>query len=263
MVGAVKDSSAVRNERAHDGAGSTFLPGPAFRLNDMGLYEFDLENPDTWHNFNAPPLVPSVPTELLKIGGMNHKGQPRLRAVWGGKEQVYIEGDEDVEAGWYLKYHVCFVQRLEGYEYADPITGEKHSVSNLIALPDGVPLNLVHSREEIGKPRWIIEIWRNAGDLNGFFTQDGYYHLLTVQQEPIDQFSGMGPYREIDSDILETLKGMIHFMENTTEAQREAMRAADEGKARAEKQKRDAANWEDFDDNVERIVKDKLYEHAA
>ena len=222
------------------------------------MYDFDLSNPTSWRNFNAPHLNPSIPTELLKIGGMNRKGQPRLRVIWGGKEQIHYQGDDVNPPGYYLKYHLCFTPPvLAAYEYRDQLTGEKQRVSTHVALPDDVVVQPLYRQEEIGKPRWIIEIWRDAGDCNGFFKDEGYYHLLTVQKEPIDSFTGMGPYREIDRDVLEVLKGMIHFMENTTEAQREAMRSADDERAKDLKQKRDHEIWEDFEDNVEKLVKDK------
>lgn len=222
------------------------------------MYEFDLSNPKSWHNFNRPYLNPSVPVELLKIAGSNRHGQPRLRVVWGGDEQMHYEGDDVLPAGWYLKYHLCFTAaELAAYEYTIEITGEKRRVSSHISLPDTGLVQPLYRQEEIGKPRWMIEFWRDIGDCNGFYKEEGYFHLLTVQKEPINQATGMGPYREVDSDILSTLKGMIHFMENTTEAEREARRAEDDQKAKEQRQKAKDALWEDYEDSIERIA----YEH--
>ena len=162
------------------------------------MFEFDLENPHTWRNFHAPYLRPTIPLELMKIGGMNLHGQPRLRAVWGGSEEIYFEGDEVVEAGYYLKYHLTFTApKLMAYEYRDGLTGEKKQVSTHIALPDDVIVTPLYFQEEIGKPRWIVEMWHDAGDCGGIFDREGYYHLLTVEGNPINAVSGMGPYREI------------------------------------------------------------------
>ncbi len=214
----------------------------------MKPFEFDLTSPGTWKNFNAPVLNPRVPTALFTIGGLNRYNQPRLRAVWGGAEQFYYGGDEVNPAGWYLKYHLCFTPpQLRAFQYNDPITGEVRQVSAMISLPETVVAQPLYHQEEIGKPRWIIEIWRDVGDCAGHFKQEGYYHLLTVQKEPINEQTGMGDYREIDSDILETIKGMYHFMENTTESQREEMRARDEEKAQEAHKKRQEAIWEDFE----------------
>lgn len=206
-------------------------------------YDFDLTNPKSWRNYNSPWLNPRIPTELYKIGGTTQDGQPRLRAIWGGKEQMFYEGDEVNPPGYYLKYHLCFTPpSLEAYEYTDE-TGQRTRVSSHVVLPDTVFVTPLYRLEEIGKPRWIIEIWREKGDCNGQFDKEGYYHLLTVQKEPVDMQTGMGPYREIDTDILEVVKGMFNFMENTTEGQREAMRAEDEEKAKVQREKARAEIW--------------------
>src|ERR1041384_2357496 len=172
-------------------------------------FEFDLDNPGSWRNFNAPYLESSIPADLLRIGGVNHRGKPRLRAVWGGEVQFFYEGDQDTPEGWYLKYHLCWVS-YRGH------------------------------KEEIGKPRWIIEEWHEAGDCQGLYPSEGYYHLLTVQRYPIDRFTGMGAYREIGADVLKVIKGMIHINENTTEGERESMRATDDAAALQQKQKAQA-----------------------
>lgn len=209
------------------------------------MYDFDLTNPGSWRNYNAPLLNPSVPLELLKIGGTNHYGQPRLRAVWGGALQFHYEGDEINRPGWYLKYHLCFTPpKLRGYQYVDRITGETIQVTNNVSIPPTALVQPLYHQEEIGKPRWIIEIWRDKGDFNGFFKEEGYYHLLTVQKEPVDSKTGMGPYRPIDSDVLLSLKGMVHFMENTTESEREARRSADEEEAKKRREKERREIWE-------------------
>jgi hypothetical protein len=245
-------------------------------------YEYDLTNPQSWHNFSAPVLAARIPAELPRVGGKNRRGQPNLRAIWGGKEQVYYEGDEGVMAGWHFKYHLCFTPpRIvgfgyhdtgDGYRYLDSKTKRWATVKLLEAIPVGarwepiltpaddlkvIPATAtvypMMANEEIGKPRWIIERWREAGDLNGAITESGYYHLLTVQKEPINHMTGMGAYREIDTDILETVKGMYHFMENTTEAQREAMREADALKVKEREAKRKEAEWEDYEEALEKF----------
>ncbi len=210
------------------------------------MYDFDLDNPHTWRNYKRPYLNPSIPAELLRIGGTNAYGWPRLKVTWGGDEEFWYQGDHVNPPGWYLKYHLCFTPPvLAAYEYSDPITGEKRQVSTDVALPHGPLVVPLYHQEEIGKPRWVIEIWRDVGDFE-IFKEEGYYHLLTVQREPIKESTGMGPYREIDTDILETLKGMLHFAENTTEAEREALRARDAEKEKERKQKDQAAIWDGF-----------------
>jgi hypothetical protein len=225
----------------------------------MERYDYDLQNTDGWHNYNRPYLNPSIPTELLKIGGITLDGKPRLRVIWGGEEQIFVPGEEGIEEGWYFKYHLCFVDRFDGMEYRDEFTGETRRTSNPDLLPPNTMVTACFKREEIGLPRWVIEMWRDKGDCNGAITQSGYYHLLTVQSAPIDPIKGRGPYREVDTDILEVIRGMYHFMNNTTEAQREEMRASDEQKQADQKKKSDDAIWDGFEDNVERIVKDGLY----
>lgn len=176
------------------------------------MFEYDLNNLASWRNYNAPHLNPRIPEELLAIGGVNAHGQPRLRAVWGGEEQAYYEGDGETPEGWYLKYHLCFVRHAS-------------------------------FREEIGLPRWIIEMWRDAGDFDGYYAKEGYYHLLTVQRMPVDAETGRGPYREIGDDILDTLRGMVHYMENNSEGESEAQRSAFEWHTQEQKRKDTAAIW--------------------
>jgi len=168
---------------------------------------------------------------------------------------MYYEGDEVIEAGHYLKYHLCFTPpRLAAYQYADHLTGEKRRTSTHIALPDEVIVEPLYFQEEIGKPRWIIEMWRDAGDF-GVFDREGYYHLLTVQREPINPITGMGPYREIDRDILDVLKGMIWHMENMTEGESEARRHEDDAKEKERKHKAQEAVWEQREEQYEHAIR--------
>jgi hypothetical protein len=67
-------------------------------------YEFNLSDPDSWTKMPRPYMSPEFIAETNRIGGLNKRGKPRFRWVWGMAEEVYVEGDTFIESGWYLKY---------------------------------------------------------------------------------------------------------------------------------------------------------------
>lgn len=238
----------------------------------VGPYDYDLTDPSSWVNYKRPPLdsrIESAIKGVKKVGSLD-----RYRLVWGGEEQVYVKADvgDDFESGWYLKYHLCFVKTLKGFEYQTGLQVPDESfkfapqvkfVNREDEVPAGKIAKPVYQREEIGLPRWVVEVFR-CEEIDGpVFREAGYRRLFNVCRVPANEEEerhaealGFGPYRDPGEDIVRLLREMEGFVESTTEGEREAMRARDEEKDRERKGKEEAAVWEDAPDAWEKIAKD-------
>jgi hypothetical protein len=205
-------------------------------------YEFDLNDPDSWAKMPRPTLPESFIKETLKVGGLNKHGQPRFKWVWGGSEEVYIESDGTFPAGWYIKYEIGHNEKIVGYQWRSSITGEMVTVPTHGDVPDGAIAIPVIKREQIGKPRWILERWQDEGDMNGIYDRSGYYHHETIVQEDKPEGPSMlKPYREPAQYDLDRLAHWVQLTHNLTDKdieegvkQDREKEAADVDKARAE-----------------------------
>lgn len=155
--------------------------------------EFTLD-PDTWRNIGRPPLDE---TWKRKVESIFVNGRP-LRVVWGGQEEVFIAGDEDVPSGYYHKYQVGSpMEVLKGYKWTRD--GKEEFVSALngdAEIPTGVMVIPVYEYVSIGKPRWIVECWMKEG--RGV-EKDGYYEAWVIESlemlDPVQQ-KVISRYRE-------------------------------------------------------------------
>lgn len=126
----------------------------------------------------APTIPASVLADLLRIGGTNDYGEPKLQLVWGGTHKWFRAGQ------WRLAYPIARkFRRLTAWNAVNPITGEKKHIpvrhsefsevgkKSLIILPGGnaqepvapvLPgwiVAPVWETKEIGYPGWILEEW--------------------------------------------------------------------------------------------------------
>lgn len=104
----------------------------------------------------APTIPANVLADLLRIGGTNDYGEPKLRLVWGGTHQ-WFRADK-----WRLAYPIARkLRRLAAWNITYLPTGRKF---NLPAGPQPVfsaqyLVAPVWEDREIGYPGWILEEW--------------------------------------------------------------------------------------------------------
>lgn len=105
----------------------------------------------------APAMPANFKAELLRIGGTNDYGQPKLRVVWGGEATWFRAGQIR------LKYPVNRkFSRLVGYTVTDLVTKKTFNLPASSNAPKYSPRYLVapkYEDEEAGYPGWILEEW--------------------------------------------------------------------------------------------------------
>lgn len=194
------------------------------------------EDESTWFRvFPKPSLEPSFREKLSRIG-RKREGNPLFRIVWGGEEEIYIEGDEDVPSGHYHRYQIgSTFEKLKGYSYTQD--GEEKFISSLdvnAEIPSDVLVKPVYEFVSVGRPRWVIEVWRDESEPG--IHRSGYYEAWTVQTlQLIDSFSGrqefLSTYREPAEIDLQMAEHAAHLMETLTQKDiREGIAAEDAAK---------------------------------
>lgn len=104
----------------------------------------------------SPTVPPHILAELLRIGGTNDYGEPRLQLVWGQERQWFRAGK------WRLKYPISRkLRRLAAWNIVNVATGAKF---NLPPGPEPVfsmeyLVTPVWEDKEIGYQGWILEEW--------------------------------------------------------------------------------------------------------
>lgn len=131
-------------------------------------------------SFSEAPVIPErVLADLLRIGGTNDYGEPRLRVVWGGSHQWFRAGK------WRLEYPIHRkLRRLVAWNAVNPITGEKRHIpvkhsefsmsgpdKSLIVIPGakvdepvqpvlpGWIVAPVWENREVGYQGWVLQEW--------------------------------------------------------------------------------------------------------
>lgn len=104
----------------------------------------------------APTIPANVLADLLRIGGTNDYGEPKLRLVWGEVHQWFRAGKHR------LMYPIARkLRRLAAWNVANIATGARF---NLPAGPEPFfsaeyLVSPVWEDREIGYPGWILEEW--------------------------------------------------------------------------------------------------------
>lgn len=104
----------------------------------------------------APTIPAAVLADLLRIGGTNDYGEPKLRLVWGEVHQWFRAGK------WRLMYPIVRkLRRLAAWNITNVATGAKFNMpagpqpffsAEYLVAP-------VWEDREIGYPGWILEEW--------------------------------------------------------------------------------------------------------
>lgn len=181
-------------------------------------YEFNMNDPASWVKMPKPHLEEWFVNELNRIGGLNKRGRPRFRIIWGMDEEVYIEGDLFIQSGHYPKYWLGSNKELTGYRWTE--NGVKCFAKDQKDIPKHVLTALpLYRLDMIGTPRWIIEEWREAGDAGGVYDQAGYYHhrKIVEDDQPDNPESFLKPYRDPDQRDLDLLAHYVQVTANLTE----------------------------------------------
>lgn len=143
---------------------------------DIKYYAEFTADDSTWRNIGRPPLDE---TWKRRIESFVINGKP-LRVVWGGQEEMHTDGDEDVPAGYYHKYQVGSpMRRIVGYKWTED--GKEVFVSALredAEIPKHALVVPVYEFESVGRPRWIVEVWREEGAGVDF---TGYHEAWTIE----------------------------------------------------------------------------------
>lgn len=104
----------------------------------------------------APTIPANVLADLLRIGGTNDYGEPKLRLVWGEVHQWFRAGK------WRLMYPIARkLRRLAAWNITNIATGANF---NMPAGPQPFfsaeyLVSPVWEDREIGYPGWILEEW--------------------------------------------------------------------------------------------------------
>jgi hypothetical protein len=103
------------------------------------------------------PKVPAtVQADLLRIGGTNDYGEPKLKLVWGESEQWFRAGK------WRLKYPKAQkFRRLAAWNEINAITGEtkNYPPDKQPPVVEGFIIAPVYEDIAIGYKGWILEEW--------------------------------------------------------------------------------------------------------
>lgn len=108
----------------------------------------------------AKSEVPQVPTtllaDLLRIGGTNDYGEPKLQIVHGTQATWFRAGKERLKYPVRMKH-----KRIVAWNIVDPITGEKWNIqgAKFPVMPEKYLVTPVFENREIGYPGWILEEW--------------------------------------------------------------------------------------------------------
>lgn len=151
--------------------------------------EYDLDNPETWIVYPAPPCDESFDRELLAIGGTNPHGEPMLVKRWGAT--YYSKGA--------LVYKIYEGEpTLAGHEFRSPDTGEMVRVKTLAEVPNGLITVPYYESLELGELRWIIERWVSPDDL----AKMGYFdEALRHDPIPVSPSEKVAARRELHAMI--------------------------------------------------------------
>ncbi len=104
----------------------------------------------------APTIPANVLADLLRIGGTNDYGEPKLRLVWGEVHQWFRAGK------WRLMYPIARkLRRLAAWNITNIATGANF---NMPAGPQPFfsaeyLVSPVWEDREIGYPGWVLEEW--------------------------------------------------------------------------------------------------------
>jgi hypothetical protein len=140
------------------------------------IYEYDLDNPETWIVYDEPPCDPSFDETLLKIGGTNPYGEPMLVKRWGA---TYRSKGE-------LVYQIYESEpTLAGHQYKDPDSGEMVRVATEKEAPRSVIVLPYWESVKLGELRIIIEKWVSPEDL----AKQGYFDPETLQAAAEERIS--------------------------------------------------------------------------
>lgn len=115
-----------------------------------------MRHDEDFQKSEAPKVPESVKADLLRIGGTNDYGEPKLQLVWGETCLWFRAGKER------LKYPIARkLRRLAAWNIVHIATGKK---SNLPpgpepVMPVGYLVSPVWEDREIGYKGWILEEW--------------------------------------------------------------------------------------------------------
>jgi hypothetical protein len=228
-------------------------------MKDEEKYEFNLDDPDSWSKMPRPHLSEDFIKETLKIGGLNSHGDPRFKWTWGMSEEVYVEGDQFIQSGWYLKYMLCTTgNRLVGFRWQSD-NGKQNFVEDLRKVPPGIMNALpVYRVEQIGTPRWVLEEWREAGDVNGTYDRAGYYfnRWIVADDKEANPETHLKPYREPNQKDLEILAHYVQLTATLTDSDiRQGVKDQRDSEAKAAKD-RAAESREEMTETIVEIMHD-------
>lgn len=187
-------------------------------MSDAKKYEFDLNDPDSWTKMGRPLLPEWIDKETERIGGYVGINR-RFKWAWGMSEQVYIESDGNYPSGWYLKYQLGSNERLVGHKYKDK-DGQEKIVKDLKDVPKDVLISTpYHVIDQIGTPRWVLEEYRQKGDMGGMYDRNGhYFHRWIVDEtQPPNMETQLYPYREPNQSDLDILAGYVQLTAKLTD----------------------------------------------
>lgn len=228
-------------------------------MKDENKYEFNLSDPASWTKMPRPFLSETFIEETQRIGGTNNHGDPRFKWSWGMSEEVYIEGDQFIQSGWYLKYELCTTgNKLAGFRWQSD-NGKQNFVDDMRKIPPGVVAALpVYKREQVGTPRWVLEEWREKGDCNGVYDRAGYYfHRWIVEDDkPENPETYLKPYREPNYRDLEMI---AHYVQLTAKLTDEDIRQGvknDRAAEAAASAKLKAETQDEFAESLVEIITD-------
>lgn len=223
---------------------------------DIKYYEEFTEDESTWRNIGRPPVDE---TWKRKVESFVINGKP-LKVVWGGQEEIYVEGDCDVPSGYYHKYQVGNpFEKVIGYKWTED--GQEKFVSALnteAEIPADAFVIPVYEYVSIGRPRWVVEVWREEG---AGVDYTGYHEAWTIENlELLRSFAGKREIlsrraepNEIDIKRAEHLKYLCEHLTDK-EIDREQEKKADWDAL--QKQKREAEEFEINKEEFEQFLVD-------
>jgi hypothetical protein len=202
-------------------------------MTKQDYYEYVVGDGPTWWKKDPPPRNKIFEQGLRDLAGVNTFGNPILRVEWGGTLL------SDVAAVDTLKYKQIW-EGITHFYYLDK--GTQRIIKHPSEAPEGAVAIPVYGTIELGRPRWIIEKWQSAEDVDrsGRFDLDtrdekGNKIFRSIPREGIYncwlivQNRAFG-YRDLDTPLLEAVSEMWRYQERTSIEQQYRDMLADEKK---------------------------------
>lgn len=213
----------------------------------MDYYEYNAGSEPFWWIKTPPERNLRFEKELERLAGTNYFGDPILRVDWAGTlmSDVSFKPQLKFRKIWHGLTHFTY------YDDGNLITihREDEAPKDKFVIP-------VYQTLELGRLRWVVSKWQSVEDAvrSGRFDpetkgEDG--KRLFCSPPPKGVYNAFffvetadGRFRDLDNEVLEAVKAIWHYNENTSLDKKVADFEADEERRTREGNEAAKAVWQ-------------------